>query len=1470
MPRINRIRVTNIHYDNGKKQIPDITVHAKGLDTILLLGNGFGKTLLIQLIMQVILPNERMNGRRVSDLLSSQQYTGHVAVEWLLDGAGEQKQFLCTGFCFSNGQSRDQKIRYYNYLFDYDARSDLSIDSLPLVQSGEKGESKRPIRYQELRDWLREQGVQVFDQINTYHERLRIYQILPEEWKNIRDTNGSEGGVDKFFEKSRTTQQLLDNLLIPSVEEMIFQTERKKKELFYAFGEYRNMLLEIPVIKQNLRDFALIRDHAETVVSEVQELDRLQKELEESIKGLVRLAKTFSLFQIETARRIENLKTEKEEIKTAIEELLWKKESYDVFLKRLDYQKALADLEKVEKEYLRQKKTADEAQRRVQELNAFYYYQQAESAQQDMKKYQNELELVDKAEPELQERLNRKRQELKNAWERKRVHLEKRAQLREEELRRLVQEFENLSSRVKHAREKVGNLREQLGRYSIWFEQYKQLQNSIQTSVSEEAVLNPVLSLEQHQNILKGCHKKEHELTVYVKELKHRQERIEKELLEWKFEQKTHGDRLEALQKRIDEAAAEANAILGLLSGQARFCRSLFAEKEEILLWLRDSLKEAQEKRVTAQAELANLQEKWALLEGKNYYLPHHELLRIKRRLERANVSAVIGSEWLAEQKLSEAEKETYLKHQPLLPFAVIIEPTQLNVVKRLMSREEWSWDVPLLFLVKSTESLRPGEGTDRFVPLWQDSLFVYQPGSMRMYTSHEAFRSYVNQMEENMEKKQRNLQELRDQENSLLSLKERIEGFYRRYPEQEVAAWKQAQKELQEQIITLESAINEGGKEAKRLESEVSQAQQELEETRQAGYEENQIIQQLQNYLEWFRIYPIKQDEENEARANLNQLLEQIEEWERQKEKNKDTQGELKQNIKDIQKNISVHLQDFRDYQLEEVVPTAVAGKSYEDVKTEIQAILDRLKEKHAERSRIEELVGQARKRYQDALYQVKKTGLEFEWVDENYRQVTLAEIEEAESFARDQQQRSKMQEDLVNQGKSSTQSAKTLWEDAAKRVRDRFGKEAYTGFSKTGHELEIKNTKQKIEQLNQTLDDLERQIKDLEDWEKENMEAYETVSEKMEDLISARWDEVEPFSHQEWDSVRRKPGKVVQEHLERKGQLTNKIDKQQQRVNHIFKEYLNKLESTQNVKVRQFTRAVQAIVDDNHLYDYDFVQTQFLRIFEGLDQYEAQYKLTLQECEKNKDHLINLCQRRARTVYDSVIEIPKNSRVKIYGRDIQVIRIEWKALDEEEGHHKMAEYLERVVDNLQSWKQEGLDDDEIDRRMEDLLRTRNLIQVIAPLEDCRVTVYKPRQEAVVRQQRLDYALWDEVTRWSGGEEYSIYITMFMVLISHIRMQTEGQQNGWKVVVADNPFGKASSPHILETIFQVAKSNKIQLICLTAHKEETILQRFPVVYSLQLRLAYGKEIMKAEQMESGFYRFETAADSGAQLTLRL
>ncbi len=72
------------------------------------------------------------------------------------------------------------------------------------------------------------------------------------------------------------------------------------------------------------------------------------------------------------------------------------------------------------------------------------------------------------------------------------------------------------------------------------------------------------------------------------------------------------------------------------------------------------------------------------------------------------------------------------------------------------------------------------------------------------------------------------------------------------------------------------------------------------------------------------------------------------------------------------------------------------------------------------------------------------------------------------------------------------------------------------------------------------------------------------------------------------------------------------------------------------------------------------------------------------------------------------------------------------------------------------------------------------------------------------------------------------------------------------RVVIADNPFGKASSEHVLEPVFYIARELGFQLIALTAHEDGSFIRRyFPVVYSCRLgNLANQKGKVLQPQLE--------------------
>ena len=57
MPSINRIRVNNVKYNFGTQQYDDFTMRMYGKNTLYDLANGGGKSILMLLLLQNLIPN---------------------------------------------------------------------------------------------------------------------------------------------------------------------------------------------------------------------------------------------------------------------------------------------------------------------------------------------------------------------------------------------------------------------------------------------------------------------------------------------------------------------------------------------------------------------------------------------------------------------------------------------------------------------------------------------------------------------------------------------------------------------------------------------------------------------------------------------------------------------------------------------------------------------------------------------------------------------------------------------------------------------------------------------------------------------------------------------------------------------------------------------------------------------------------------------------------------------------------------------------------------------------------------------------------------------------------------------------------------------------------------------------------------------------------------------------------------------
>ena len=202
MPQINRIRVNNVKYNFGTQVYDDFVMRFNCQNTIYDLANGGGKSLLMLLLMQNMLPNCTLDDKQPIEKLFRQGSGNtciHSLVEWKLDPCYQKDgfRFMTTGFCARKGRGTEDEtqdgqeqtassasVEYFNYCIFYREFGDNDIKNLPLVNNGER------ITYNGLKAYLRELEkseykyiVKIFDRKGDYQSFIINYGIYESAWE---------------------------------------------------------------------------------------------------------------------------------------------------------------------------------------------------------------------------------------------------------------------------------------------------------------------------------------------------------------------------------------------------------------------------------------------------------------------------------------------------------------------------------------------------------------------------------------------------------------------------------------------------------------------------------------------------------------------------------------------------------------------------------------------------------------------------------------------------------------------------------------------------------------------------------------------------------------------------------------------------------------------------------------------------------------------------------------------------------------------------------------------------------------------------------------------------------------------------------------------------------------------------------------------------------------------------------------
>ncbi|MBN2222713.1 MAG: hypothetical protein JW708_10940, partial [Vallitaleaceae bacterium] len=201
--------------------------------------------------------------------------------------------------------------------------------------------------------------------------------------------------------------------------------------------------------------------------------------------------------------------------------------------------------------------------------------------------------------------------------------------------------------------------------------------------------------------------------------------------------------------------------------------------------------------------------------------------------------------------------------------------------------------------------------------------------------------------------------------------------------------------------------------------------------------------------------------------------------------------------------------------------------------------------------------------------------------------------------------------------------------------------------------------------------------------------------------------------------------------------------------------------------------------------------------------------------------------------TMLHELDELQKKTSIEVQGELKQIFLFEIPSYEEHVAKEALRKYLEKIVDHYD----EGIDEKEQRASMEEKLHINNLIPVVLENREIKVRCRKVSNDLLVNMTPLS---WEFSNKWSGGEKWSKNMTLFLGILNYLaekKQYLSVNQKRNRTVILDNPFGKASSKHVLDPVFFIAEKLGFQMIALTAHAEgQFISDYFPVVYSLRLR----------------------------------
>ncbi|WP_052124064.1 coiled-coil domain-containing protein [Ureibacillus manganicus] len=1456
MPAISKIRLTNVVYENGQKRYHDEVFLFDGLNGALVLENGGGKTVFIQTVVQAVIPHATVADRDIKDTLYLEESPAHIAIEWIINE--NPRRYIVTAVTLHKKQNGIDSLRY---VYEYGENDAQSITEIPFVQKTAQG--IRPSDRGEMADYYAYMEKSNSLNAKTFSKSIKSftnyienhYQIIHSEWENIIKINGGEGDVEKFFDKCSKTDDLVNRLLIPSIENaMDGFKEHGFAETFEnrraEFKKYKALKETIEQSKQLNQELKIYVDY----FRKVDEKEQTYNEVRQHAKGYMHL---LAEEMNEITGQLTSLEEQWQRYNQDMEDWERKSASLDIIKQRRKW-KEYADKEQLLHAQLLE--LQDRIEKNRQLYFSLMYAQHRETSNLEKAQLtlvEQQLAEIEKTKDvaDLQSQLNVLSGNIQYAFSVQKQQLD--------------EQIYNLSYEQQLVGEKKTLLEKQQDTNDAEIEKELQQRTKSQTALDythnqmkdiksrlvarDEESIEQLLEdwvLESEKLDLENVN-----LSGRLKKIKELQNEYNQQVLEIEKDHSAEELTKARIEQQLEHITKQEKVLLAqmaTLRGNWSHIQSIYEREQSFV------------EQITSQIERLEKEKEVKLIQER----------RTKRFIDDYEQQESFFADPLIERKITDWAQNFYVtsgiefiqQHESELkgnnyPFwasTLITNEKDKNALIDKVKSIQHELTLPI-YILSLDEARQVGND---FLP--QNAVIV--PTGWTDYQQQSVFLEYKREIQEiaiQRENERKGTEkDLRSWQQVYHSLKE----FLEKYPFSLF-------KETEEQLFTINQRIENYKYEKRKIASELEKLKMEYEAkqstfaTNTSKYQDlvNNRIPQANQYIQLSRNIPILDNEVKQCESKIQLLKEVKNNILEELQKLIGQMDEYNQRIIQLQNQKKYQIEENALYKQTESVPPTENSENLEVLKHHFKTIEDQIKQIQTSRGELLERLKNCLEKIEAAKVAMNEQLEEWPNLDTKYA-FPIDGLQQISSLR-------KIYLTLIREQKelNDTHNAAQVAVNTEQRILDQLQAHFVERFKELWEfEGDLDVALVQLKQQKQTLQKEARFIKDREKQLIEQQELCKSV-EKLFDQYSRVHRLLDPMLI---------PLPLTEteqsDYLYNKLALTNKLMNQLEQAQQQYNKALNVLADAKD----QFIGFAEKNVIDPTLrkttIDGVKMKQTFAEILEH-DQHMSERienviqlaENTMRDHDKELQQFITYIHMHIRKLRDDLHELQKKTKVKVENETKYIYKIDVPDWDDEIAKERIQEYIDWILSKLETVHyidETGKEDSaKVQRFLHDSFKTVPILRVVMGNQSIKVKCRKVKSATHISNT---FYTWEESNRWSGGEKWSKNMALFLGLLNFIAEKSQKLAKSMKrnrTVILDNPFGKASSDHVLSPVFFIADQLGFQLITLTAHAEGKFLSDyFPIVYSCRLKFLEGqsKQVLTKEKILQKAYLRDHAPES--------